>query len=107
MSIDYETMYDFLEKYQIKRPDWEDFRVKIPQSLLDKWQIVLTACRENGFINPVARNGKIVFSQILTHNREAVDGCTVCNNSIINGTCRGRLRYIDNKKTFFFCWGKS
>jgi len=104
MNLDYEAIYEFLEKYRKKRPEWDDYRSKIPEPLLEKWGLVLKACRENGFIYPITRDGKILFSQIQTHDRINVDNCTLCTNSIIAGTCKGRIKYIEGKKTFVFCW---
>jgi len=106
MNLDYEAMYDFLEKYQKKRPEWDDYRSKIPEPLLEKWGRVLKECRESGFISPRAHDGKIIFAQIQTHNRKNVDNCTLCTNSLIAGNCKGRLRPNAGKKTFVQCWGK-
>jgi len=103
MQMDIETIIDFLDKYQKKRPEWDDFRGKIPESLLQKWGRVLKICRENGFINPVAKNGKIIFSQILSHkrNRKNSDKCTLCTNNFIDYTCKGKIK----NRNFVPCWG--
>lgn len=101
---DYADMVKHLETFQKTRAEWDHYRQKIPSVLLQKWGELLNACRESGYIAPSAKGGKIVFRQIISSNGNA-DQCTLCNNNIIAGTCKGKLRFMNGKKTFVFCWG--
>jgi len=106
MQIDYETMARYLDEFQRKRPEWDVFRAKIPEALLEKWGRVIRICRENGFIAPMAIDGKIVFQQVKSHvrNRKNSDRCTMCQRNIKDGTCRGKLTNIYGRREFVVCW---
>lgn len=100
---DYLSIVEHLQTYRKHSAEWDVYRKKIADDLLKKLKNLLTAARESGFINPVVRDGKIVFDQILSINRNA-DQCTVCDKNIIHGNCNGIMRIIKHKKTFFPCW---
>ena len=106
LGSDEQDMTGYLSAYQKNSAEWDVFRKKIPQELLNKFKRVLDECKLEGFINPHVREGKIVWNQILTRERckNATDKCTLCSKSFIAGDCLGKLRIINNQKRFIFCW---
>ena len=47
--LEFETLIDYLEKYQKKRPEWDEYRAKIPEEILNKWCKVLKSCKTEVF----------------------------------------------------------
>jgi len=58
---DISAMTKYLIDYQRSHADWQEYRNKIPNVLLEKWLLVVTECAEKGFINPHVRREKIIF----------------------------------------------
>lgn len=106
MVSDYEAMYDFLEKYQKTRPEWDVFRGKIPEVLLNKWGRVVKECRQNGFISPTARDKKIIFHQVKSHvrNNQNNDKCTICLKRFIDYECDGKTTLYHGQYQHVKCW---
>lgn len=104
--LELETFTDYLEKYLKKRPEWDEYRSKIPEELLLKWARVLKACKSNGFLFRDIREDKMRWWQIRTDARtvKSVDKCTLCSNDFISGTCKGLLKLINSQRTFISCW---
>jgi len=103
---DLEAMTKYLSERQKSDAEWDQFRKKIPDDLLDKWQGIMSRCRENGFFRPRVRNGEIVWDQ-LTANRkdyQRYDKCTICTQTFIAGNCKGKGRLKHNGIMFVPCW---
>jgi hypothetical protein len=99
----------FIQAKQKTHAEWDEIAKKIPAELRDKIALVLKECRQNGFINPHISNGKLVWSQILGHerNRKYNCQCDLCDNDTTSGTCRGR--FVNNNqghRDFKPCWEK-
>lgn len=103
---DRESIIKFLSTYQKTRPDWDNFRNKIPDRLLDKWAKVLKNCRKFGFIRPKVENEKITWHQVLgfKRNHQNTDQCTLCSRSQRAGDCRGGIVIKNNQRMFKQCW---
>jgi hypothetical protein len=98
---DYNDMAKHLSAYRKSNAEWDKYREKIPNDLLRKWGMVLTACHENGFVDPAVDDRQIVFRQIISRNRNS-DQCTLCKNSVISGSCKGRV-VLNGTKKFVHC----
>jgi hypothetical protein len=90
---------------------WDDFRLKIDFDLLKKWGDVLVECRRNGFINPVADQEMIHFSQVLANSGGLIkDLCTLCDRicRTRNLVDTGELKWMKNKYQDYHepmkCW---
>jgi len=101
-----ELMVKYLTQYKKTGSDWDTFKNKIPEKLLEKWKFVLDACRENGFIAPKVYNEKIIWSQILgfKRNYKNADKCTLCSCNHKDGNCKGKLIYKNQQRMFQQCW---
>ena len=104
---EYDSITEFLEIYGKKRPEWDQFRAKIPEILLHKFRQWLSKCRENGFIGPYVENGEIHWHQIVSFNRKYADRCTLCHRMIIDHTCHGRMIEKNGQRNFMVCRGLS
>ena len=102
-EADYKDLVKHLQAHQKTGGEWDVYRKKIPDDLLVKFKELLQVCRENGFIGPKIEADQMVFKQIVTHNQNA-DKCTLCNNNLIAGSCKGRMRKINNHWQFANCW---
>ena len=102
---DYDDMVRHLSTWQKNQSDWNQYRQKIPDELLQKWSQVMKEFRLNGYLSPRVENGKIVPRQILTHERtrSCTDQCTLCPNTIIGGMCKGQFTIRNNQKFFIPC----
>lgn len=105
-STEKKTFTEFLSIYQKTRPDWDAYRNKIPDGMLDKWVKILKDCRVNGFIRPQVTNGELCWSQIqgFKRNYQNADKCTLCPSSDKSGDCRGTTKYKDGQRMFRPCW---
>ena len=103
---EYDSITEFLEIYGKKKPEWDQFRAKIPEILLHKFRQWLSKCRENGFIGPYVENGEIHWHQIVSFNRKYADRCTLCHRMIIDHTCHGRMIEKNGQRNFMVCWGQ-
>ena len=103
-----ETMIGYLSDFQKTEADWNIFRRKIPNALLDKWARVMIECRTNGFIAPFVENNEIRWRQIMAtaRNRDLTDKCTLCSNLYIAGKCRGQRKLKPSGLMFVPCWGR-
>ena len=77
--------------------NWDEYRKKVDNVLLESWGGVLRLCRENGFICPVVRSNKIIFSQML--GSPATDKCYLCGEE-----CSGTYTITPRGKEFTPCW---
>lgn len=104
--LEFETLVDLLEKYQKKRPEWDEYRAKIPEEILQKWALVLKTCKQNGFLYSDVHEKKIRWYQIKTsaRTRKNNDKCAVCGNDFIYGSCKGRVKVINGQKHFLKCF---
>lgn len=96
------ALISLLNKYQRSGIGWDDWMVKNwPADVTDKWISVLSKCRENGFINPVAQGDKIIWHQILVNasQKQWVDKCSVC--PVLYEACKGKT---DSSHNFVACW---
>jgi hypothetical protein len=103
---EYDSITEFLEIYVKKRPDWDQFRAKVPEILLHKFRQWLSGCRKNGFIAPYVEGGEIHWHQIVSNNRKYVDKCTLCNRPVLYHTCNGRMIEKNGQRNFRVCWGE-
>jgi hypothetical protein len=105
---DKDDMIKFLSSWQKSQAEWDVFRKKIPDELLEKWGTALRKCRENGFINPHIDGNKITWQRILVRNTKHCDKCFLCDRNFTGGDCRGRIlhRAVDDKSSarFSVCW---
>jgi hypothetical protein len=100
------SMIKYLITHQKTQTDWNVFRQKIPDELLEKWANIMRECRENGFVNPIVRHEKIQWSQIVgfERNYKNYDECSLCSRSFVGGDCNGEITYKFGKKDFKPCW---
>jgi hypothetical protein len=103
---DKEIMIKHLSNYQKSKPDWDTFRRKIPDNLLEKWAKVLRECRKYGFIAPKIQNEEMVWKRVMGRrsNIKNVNQCTLCPSSQRAGDCRGREKKVNNQTMFKPCW---
>ena len=96
----------FLIGYQKTQIDWEVYRKKITDSLLDKFAKIIQECRENGFMRPRVREEKIVWDRVYAfkRNHQNVDKCSMCPRTFVAGDCKGKLKYKIGQKMFNPCW---
>jgi len=102
-----DMLIQHLINFQKSDCSWDSYRSKIPDTILDKFKVILKECKRNGFICPRVRQGILVWSQVLgdKRNRSASDECTLCDNNFHSGTCRGRNFITLNGGTNFKkCW---
>jgi len=80
-QADYDAIVGHLAAYQKggETRNWEEYRKKIPDALLKKFAEVQIECRRNGFINPKAIDGNLIFAQIRTYGEMTEDLCTLCD----------------------------
>ena len=107
-QADLEAMTKFLSDRQKSDAEWDVFRKKIPDVLLDKWRKIIRECWQNGFCAPSVKNNQIVWKQIkaLPYKRDAVDGCSFCSNTFKGGTCLGRFKLRPSGLMFVQCWSR-
>jgi len=105
---DMEAMIGYLSDHQKTESDWNTFRRKIPNPLLDKWAAIMRECRANGFVAPFVENNEIRWRQILStkRNHDMTDKCTLCTNLYIAGKCRGQRKLKATGMFFVPCWGR-
>lgn len=103
---DKQAFIKYLIGYQKTQIDWETYRKKIPDALLDKFTKILAACREYGFVRPRVRDEVLVWDRILgfKRNHANADQCTLCSKSQLSGNCRGRGKYKIGQLMFKTCW---
>lgn len=92
-SGDYGDIIGYLTTYQRKGEHraWDEFRNKIPDTLLKTWGDILIECRRNGFIRPRAEGKKIIWYQILDNGSvRNGDLCTMCDRKC------ARREYVDS-----------
>jgi len=103
---------DFAEKDALKRHlsayqkagfgrNWDEYRRKVDDDLLGKFNQVLSLCRQSGFINPIVRGNKIQWSQVLSPV-EVAGECVLCDKS--DRDCRGWFVVTERGKEFKPCW---
>ena len=85
-DIDRRDITEYLAAYQrvSGKLGWDEFRVRIDARLLEGWSQVVAECRRNGFIGPEARDGRIVWHQVVSSrssDRPTRDLCTMCDAS--------------------------
>lgn len=105
--VEREAFAKYLGEFRKNKPDWNLFRTKIPESLLEKIKNVMHECKKIGYISPVVINGEVVFRQVLGQKRnyKNTDKCTLCSSSFIDGTCMGKSKYNkQNQRVFAPCW---
>ena len=100
---DQAAMIKHLRAHQKTRGSWEEYRAKIPDALLEKWQIVLEVCRRQGFFNPYVVGEEIRWMQIVGRDRHC-DPCTVCPKTYQDGSCFGSVGEKNNHMEFTPCW---
>lgn len=109
---DKDLMIKHLISYQKLGDDrnWDNYRKKIPDELLQKWANIIFKCRMSGFIAPRAYDNKIVWKTMITYHPEMCDQCSVCPKTFISGECQGKLKpkmegghWVRN---FVPCWVK-
>ena len=100
---DYDDVIKHLQAYQKAGGEWEVYRKKVPNDLLVKFKEFLIKCRHSGFIGPKIENEKLIFRQIVTHNQNA-DQCTLCERNLVNGSCNGQLKRVNNNRQFVPGW---
>lgn len=103
---DKEAIIKFLSQYQKTRPDWESFRHKIPDALLDKFAKVLRECRKNGYMRPKVENEQLVWLRVMgfKRNYKNADECSLCDRSQVAGNCRGKVVFKNHHRMFQPCW---
>jgi hypothetical protein len=105
---DKEAMVKHLITRQKTKAEWDVYRKKIADELLEKWERVLNICREQGFINPHIINEKIIWNRVLSQKRsqKSNDKCTLCDKTYTSGECEGQMIYNSKEKreTFVPCW---
>ena len=91
--------------------NWDEYRNKIDNGLLTKFNLLRKTCRENGFINPHVSGGKIFWMQIIGKLDPDIlsNPCLLCENSLLDGSCKGQLKIHKTKrrnkgKDFIPCW---
>jgi hypothetical protein len=103
-----EAMIKYLIGYQKTQADWDDYRKKIPDELLQKWARILLEARENGFFNPRVINGQyIIWKQIVgfKRNYKSSDECTLCPKTFVSGECQGKMKHDQHgHRVFRPCW---
>jgi len=79
-SPDFKVIREVLVKYQKAQyiKGWDDFASAVPEEIRKKIKDLLTECRANGFIYPVADSEGIQFSQVLSQ-RTIPDYCVMCD----------------------------
>ena len=103
---EYRAMIKHLSTYRKTRAEWDHYRLKIDNDLLEKWITVLEGCRRIGFVNPHIYQDEIIWNRILGFKRniEQADKCTLCSNSQTKETCTGQTLYKKNQPMFVPCW---
>lgn len=103
---DLEAMVKFLSDRQKFDAEWDVFRKKIPDTLLEKWQKIMAECRANGFMRPRVRNSEIIWDQVTAtrENYQKADKCTLCDKTYKAGVCKGKLKMKHNGIMFVPCW---
>ena len=85
--------------------NWDVYRKKIPDDLLEKWAKIMIKCRENGFINPQVWNNEIHWRVVMTRDRNTCDQCTMCPAGIDGGDCKGKMKYKKSgDRDWTPCW---
>jgi len=105
---DMEAMIGYLSDHQKTGSDWNTFRRKIPNPLLEKWAAIMRECRVNGFVAPFIQNNEIHWRQILGNKRwhDMPDKCTLCPSLYVEGKCRGQRKLKAQWLFFVPCWGR-
>jgi hypothetical protein len=95
-----------LSSYQKSQVDWDMFRKKLPEDLLNKFQNVLKEARENGYFLPKVVNNHIQWKQIFgfKRNYKNADKCTLCPCNFIAGDCKGGSKHKFGTILFRPCW---
>jgi hypothetical protein len=108
-SEDIAAMTKYISDYQRTEPEWKLYRKKIPGELLEKWGKVFTECREEGFCNPHVFKNKIIWNRMMEfdRNKNNIDKCTLCLNTIQAGTCKGSFKFKKNGNRFTPCWAEN
>ena len=102
---DKSSMIKFISEYQKTGVEWDVFRKKIPDELLEKWAKVMWKCQENGFIAPRVENNVLHWRVIMTHHTDTCDKCTMCPTSWRAGDCKGKLKFKPNgERNWTPCW---
>lgn len=103
---DKEVLIKLLGNYQKSKPDWDNYRHKLPEVLLGKFTKVLQECRRFGFIAPKVQGEELVWKRILgfKRNQENADQCSMCHRSQRAGDCKGRAVNKSGQMMFKPCW---
>jgi hypothetical protein len=105
------TIIKYLSEFQKTQGEWDSFRKKIPDELLNKWAKVMKECRANGFISPKIENNNIHWKVVMTLHPETCDKCTLCPSTYIAGDCKGKLKMKREdgimKRNWTPCWRDS
>jgi hypothetical protein len=100
-----DLMIKLLIAFQKIQTDWDAYRKKIPDNLLEKWADIMLKCRENGFVAPRVYDNQIHWKQIMGLHTELSDECTMCPSTFVSGECKGRLKLnAKNERVFVPCW---
>ena len=109
---DKDQMIKHLIAYQKLGDDrnWDNYRKKIPDELLEKWGNVILQCRMNGYLYPRAYDNKIIWKTMTFYHPEVCDQRSVCPKAFIAGECKGQLKPKNEggiwKRNFVPCWVK-
>jgi hypothetical protein len=114
---DYKSMVLHLEAYQ-KMGDnrnWSEYKNRIPDKLLEKWMMILTDCRRNGFIGPVMEYGRMVWQQVVTKGEPMTGNlCTMCDRPCKRredfNSGEEKLRRLNMRESYVepkVCWDTS
>jgi hypothetical protein len=98
-------MISHLIQRQKTHADWDVYKIKIAEDLLNKWAKIMLKCRENGFMAPQVWNNEIHWRVAMTQDRSNCDQCTMCPAGIDGGDCKGVMKYKRNgERNWTPCW---
>ncbi len=98
----------FMSVYERNKHGWDTYRKEIPPELLEKIEHVMQECRKEGYLGPVVIGSRLCWWQIMGRpNTISADECTTCPNSVINGSCNGKLYLYNEQMLFRPCWYKN
>lgn len=104
-AADKKNMISHLIQRQKTHADWDVYKIKIAEDLLNKWAKIMLKCRENGFMAPQVWNNEIHWRVAMTQDRSNCDQCTMCPAGIDGGDCKGVMKYKRNgERNWTPCW---
>ena len=92
-----------LSSYQKSGVGWDEYRKKIPDTLLIQWVKAFEMCRKQGYLSPTTEGEILYWKQIVGSDKYA-DPCSVCPNAMHNGTCNGGEIERNGNIDFQPCW---